>query len=236
MVAGQVPDRYLVVSQTLNLRNGPGTEYEVIQVLAKGDLVTVIEKNQNGWWLVDFQRSEGYVFNEFLKIDPYNGWETKTYKSGSTPECENVIPKYDFTLDNYLRVNVGSNTDVVIKLMKYNSSECIRIVYIRSGDVFEIKNIPEGRYYLKIAYGKDYRQKIADDQCIVKFMQNPIYEKGTDIMDYTKIKKPDEKIGNDIYESWDVPSFELSLDIITTNSLEEDTFNSNNISETEFNK
>jgi len=235
--SAQTNEQYLVNSKTLNMRSGPGKEYEIVTTLSMGDAVTLIEKNENSWWSVDFDGTQGYVFSSLLKIDPYSGWEKKNYQSGVTPECENVTPKYDYELDNYLRINVGSGTDVVVKLMKkgYYEDECIRIVYVRSGDTYEIKNIPEGRYYLKIAYGKDYRKKIVDNICYVKFMKNAQYEKGSEILDFNKIKQPNERIGNNIYENWSVPSFELSLDVIVTKGTKS-TFKSNDISEAEFNK
>jgi uncharacterized protein YraI len=188
----QTNDQYLVNSKTLNMRSGPGKEYEVIRTLSMGDAVTLIQKYENGWWEVAFDETQGYVYSSYLKIDPYSGWEKKYYQSGVTPDCENVTPKYDYEIDNYLRISVGSGTDVVVKLMKKGSylDECIRIVYVRSGDTYEIKNIPQGRYYLKIAYGKDFRKKIIDNVCYVKFMKNAQYEKGIEILDFNLIKKP----------------------------------------------
>ncbi len=237
LASAQTNEQYLVNSQTLNMRSGPGKEYTIITTLSMGDAVTIIEKNDDGWWHVEYYGTQGYVFSSLLKIDPYSDWEKKNYQTGVTPECENVTPKYDYELDNYLRINVGSGTDVVVKLMKigYYEDECIRIVYVRSGDTYEIKNIPEGRYYLKIAYGKDYREKIVDNICYVKFMKNAQYEKGSEILDFNKIKQPNERIGNSIYENWSVPSFELSLDVIVTKGTKS-TFKSNDISEAEFNK
>ena len=233
---GQTNEQYLVNSKTLNMRIGAGKEFVVIETLSIGDVVTLIEKDNNGWWLVDFDGKEGYVFSSFLKKDPYSGWEKKNYQSGVTPDCENVTPQHDYKLDNYLRIKVGSGTDVVVKLMKIGNyeDECIRIVYVRSNGNFEIENIPEGRYYLKMAYGRDFRQKIIDNQCTVKFMENPSYKKGDDILDFNKIKKPNQIIGNDVYENWSVPSFELFLDVIVTKGGK--TFKSDNISEAEFNK
>jgi hypothetical protein len=237
IASAQTNEQYLVNSKTLNMRSGAGIEYEVITTLSMGDAVTLIQKYENGWCVVDFEGTQGYVFSSLLKIDPYSGWEKKNYQSGITPDCENVTPKYDYDLDNYLRINVGSGTDVVVKLMKkgYYEDECIRIVYVRSSETYEIKNIPEGRYYLKIAYGKDYRKKILNNICYIKFMENAQYEKGSEILDFNKIKKPNERIGNNIYENWSVPSFELSLDVIVTNATKS-TFKSNDISEAEFNK
>jgi hypothetical protein len=238
IVLAQTNEQYLVNSSTLNMRNGPGKEFEIIQTLSMGDAVNLIQKKENGWWEVEFKGTIGFVFSSLLKIDPYSGWEKKNYQSGVTPDCENVTPKYDYEIDNYLRIKVGSGTDVVVKLMKkniYSEDECIRIVYVRSRDIYEIKNIPEGQYYLKIAYGTDYRKKIIDNICYVKFINNAQYEKGIEILDFNLIKKPNQIIGNREYESWDVPSFELSLDVIVTNKMFE-TFKANDISEAEFNK
>lgn len=235
-LSGQIDDKYVVISQTLNIRNGEGTRYEVIGKLSKDDKVTVLEKGKSGWWLINFEGFNGYVYSKYLVIDPYSGWEETNYRSGNASACKNITPRYDYDIDNYLRVNVGSGTDVVIKLMKIGSykDECIRIVYVRSKDTYEIKNIPEGRYYLKIAYGKDYRKKVVDNQCYVKFMKNAMYEKSTEILDYKLIKRPNTKVGNKIYENWDAPSFELSLDVKEAIGIKQD-FKSTDISEEEFN-
>lgn len=228
---------YIVSSNTLNIRKGAGTNHVILSVLSKGDQVTLLEKSNNDWWLIGFEGTVGYVFSKYITKDPYSDWEKKNYRSGVTPDCENIFPKYDFDLNNYLRIIVGSGTDVVVKLMKssYSGDECIRVVYVRSGDTYEIKNIPEGRYYLKIAYGKDYRQKIIDNQCHVRFVQFAEYEKGTDILDYHKQRQPNQIIGNQVYENWSIPSYELYLDILQSNTRGSN-FNSRNISEAEFNR
>lgn len=237
IVSAQTKEQYIVSSQILNMRNGEGTQYEVIAKLSQGDAVTLINKLENGWWYINFQGIEGYVFSKHLKIDPYSGWEKKNYQSGVTPDCENITPRYDYELDNYLRINVGSGTDVVVKLMKigYYRDECIRIVYVRSKDTYEIKNIPEGKYYVKIAYGTDYRQKIVDNHCYVKFMKDSQYEKSIEILDFNLVKQPNKIIGNQVSENWSVPSFELSLDVVVKKGIRPN-FKANNISEEKFNE
>lgn len=228
IASAQTNEQYLVNSKTLNMRSGAGKENEVIATLSIGDAVTVIDKYQNGWWLVDYDGTQGYVFAQLLKKDPNSGWNKKDYKSGETPECENFDPQYDYKLDNYLKVNVGSNTDVVIKLMKkqYGGDICIRIVFIRSNETYYLKNIPEGNYYLKIAYGSDWRQKIVDQQCYGKFMKSTQYEIGEERLDFNVIHK---------YDRDQVPSYELSLDVVVTQRTKP-VFKSNDISEAEFNK
>jgi hypothetical protein len=236
-VFSQIGEQYFINTQTLNLRHGPGQEYTILKTLSYGETVILIEKEENGWWFVSSNdNSKGYIFSTYLSQNKNAGWEQKNYQSGETPECENVSPKYDYSLNNYLKVNIGSSTDVVIKVMNVNYQEnvCIRIIYVRGGDSFFIKNIPEGKYYLKIAYGKDFREKIIDNMCYVKFMKNAIYEKGTDILDFYKIAKPDEVNGNSVYKNWEVPSYELSLDVIATSDYND--FNAKTINESEFNR
>jgi uncharacterized protein YraI len=234
----QANQQYRVTSNTLNVRSGPGKDFNPIGALSKDDIVTIVTIENPRWWKVEFNGIQGWVASEFLKLDDEIGWNKTNYYSGQTPNCENITPKYDYSINNYLTVNVGKNTDVVVKLMKRGTyqDECIRIVYVRSGEIYSMKNIPEGFYYLKIAYGKDWRQKIIDNQCVGKFNKASIYEKGTEILDFNKKKEPNEYIGNQVYENWSVPSFELELDVYTTSKYNIDEFKSSNISEADFNK
>ncbi|MCB0784562.1 MAG: SH3 domain-containing protein [Flavobacteriales bacterium] len=252
-VVGEV---YEAVAE-LNLREGPGTQFKVIGMLVKGTKVELV-RAQGDWWIVkspgaigddgedsypgfipppdaiavysnsSHSQFQGFVSAKYLRANDLAGWEPKSYHTGATPDCENVTPRYDWALDNFLRVVVGNNTDVVVKLMKIGaySDECIRIVYVRAGDTYEMKHIPEGRYYLKIAYGRDYRQRVVNGQCKVRFVRDAIYEKGTDILDFNKQYVPG---------GWQEPSFELSLNVIKT-LYDSNAFDAGTISEEEFNK
>lgn len=222
-----IGETYVVGSAALNMRSGPSTQHSVIGKLAPGNTVELL-RTEGTWWLVDGRGIQGYVSAKYLRGNDLAGWVPKEYRTGSTPECENVTPRYAYSMDNFLRIKVGSNTDVVVKMMKMGSydDECIRIVYVRAGDTYEIKNVPEGQYYLKIAYGKDYRQRVENGLCKVRFVKNALYEKGTDILDYNKRHHPG---------GWQEPSYELSLNVITTR-FETSNFKSGTISEDEFNR
>jgi len=152
------------------------------------------------------------------------GWEEKSIQNGQLPSCYNFKPKRG-SVSNYLEVSVGGGTDVSIKVMDINSEKCIRYVFINSGSTYNIRNIPEGRYYLKIAYGKHWVSKSENGKCIGKFTSNQLYEKGQDVLDYY-LQYTDG--------GYSVPSFKLQLDVISTGTS--NSFNSQNISETEFNE
>ena len=78
---------------------------------------------------------------------------------------------------------------------------------------------------MKIAYGTNWLSKITNGQCIGKFIKNPQYEKGEDILNFNLQYRDD---------GYSIPSFRLELDVIETGIS--NSFNSFNISEDEFNK
>ncbi len=155
--------------------------------------------------------------------DKYEGWEEQNYKTGNKPDCFNFNPKYS-NLDNKLEV-VNGATDVVIKLINTANNKCIRYVYIKSSDSYSIKNIPEGKYVVKIAYGSDWRQKIENRKCVGKFMWNASYEEGKEILDFNRVR---EKGG------YKLPYYSLRLNVRTSSFS--DQFRTNGISEESFNE
>ena len=50
----------------LNLRAGPGTEFDIIARLMENDTVVVLGRENPEWYVVNFQGSVGYVSTEFL--------------------------------------------------------------------------------------------------------------------------------------------------------------------------
>ncbi|SEL96902.1 hypothetical protein SAMN04487910_3753 [Aquimarina amphilecti] len=161
----------------------------------------------------------------------YSSWEKKTYKSGATPKSFNFKGKFEYKLDNYLKVEVGKNTEVVVKLVKMgktaNDDETIRIVYINSNQTQFIRNIPEGEYYCVIAYGKEWKESPSKNgKKQGTFTKNALYEKGQDILDFNTIKT-DEGIN--------VPSYSLSLDLQANGTLYNDVEDQDNIDSGAFN-
>lgn len=167
--------------------------------------------------------------------EDYSTWAKINLVNGSSPDCYNFKTKYDMSIENELKVYVSANTDAVIKLFNINSRECIRYVYIRSGTTYNIKNILQGKYYTKIAYGSDWREKIVDGRCIGKFIHNALYKKGENILDFKKIYVGVIKKGNRRYTNYQIPSFSLSLDVVA-GDFDPDKYNTNEISEDDFNQ
>lgn len=206
------------------------TDYSPSSSQENGDLnnefILDTTATQNGTTV--YPESKQLSSEEMLEQEKKNlikeGWTETEIENGQLPKCYNFIPKRG-KINNKLEVSVGGGTDVAIKVMNVETERCVRYVFINSRTTYEITNIPEGIYYLKIAYGKDWYSKIENGQCVGKFLRNALYEKGSEIMDFNVQRT---------YEGYSIPSFQLQLDVISSNS--QNTFNSQNISENEFNQ
>lgn len=172
----------------------------------------------------DFQNEALLRIRDSLRNIGYN---EEKLSSGPFPNCYNFTPKYS-EINNYLKISVGNNTDVAVKIMDSDTDECIRFVYVNSGTSYKAKNIPEGIYHLKIAYGTDWFSRIRAGQCEGKFTKYALYKIGENQMDYNIT----EEVSKDGIRT-STPYFEISLDIeisdtsaaLQTNTISEEEFN-----------
>jgi hypothetical protein len=179
-----------------------------------------------------------------------NGWMELVLPSSDMDACyEYSNEKVD--LDNRLDIKVGDGTDISVRLIEIETNKCIRYVYVRKNDTYRIPNIPEGKYILKIASGFGWFGKYMDGKCYGKFLVNPMYEKGSDTLDFNvftdynittdTIFSKDTVFNNDetysipysVSSNQKIPSFEFSFNVINNNL--EKSFHSESISEQEFN-
>jgi hypothetical protein len=191
------------------------------QIPENGDLTSTFSEQQTSQTPLTPDQLLEQEKNRLVK----EGWQENNLQNGLMPSCYNFSPKYDQSTDNYLKINVGSGTDMVAKLMNANTGICVRYVFINRLSSYSIRNIPEGVYYLKLAYGKEWLSKVENSQCVGRFLSNPMYEKGSDLLDFNLIKNAD---------GYSIPSYEISLDVVS--STMNNSFSTSNISEAEFNK
>jgi hypothetical protein len=163
----------------------------------------------------------------------YSDWSTTNYSTGNSPSCYNFKPRFDRSINNRLAISVGSNTDAVVKLIDVETDRCIRYSYIRGDDTYTMRHIPQGKYYVKIAYGKDWRQKIVDDRCKGKFVINPLYKKGSEILDFNKIYEGVQTVDGEHYRNYSIPSYSLKLEVVDVDTSSH--FQTKAISEDDFN-
>ncbi|MEZ4861503.1 MAG: SH3 domain-containing protein [Caldilineaceae bacterium] len=60
----------LVVSQPMNVRGGPGTNYQVIGAAQPGDRFVIKGKDQTGgWWQADYNGRDGWFFGQLVNAE-----------------------------------------------------------------------------------------------------------------------------------------------------------------------
>lgn len=222
---GQNQDIYQINVKSLVVHSKANSESKIVGKLNKGDAFVILSVKDD-WHEIKFGEKKGYILGPSL--DQSEFWTKRaTSKSEKTKVvCEDFTSQFDQKMNNYLQINAGTGRDLVVKLMKQSPTEdvCIRSIYIDANSEIKIKNIPEGNYYVKAAYGNNWKLNNINGICYGKFETDAIYEKGADIFDFNIIKTE---------KGHQVPSYQLTLEIITSNP--DGKVVENQISEEEFN-
>ena len=56
------------VDSTVNVRSGPGTNYDILGTLKKKDVVSIYSLEEN-WYCIDFNGTKGYVHKQYVAFD-----------------------------------------------------------------------------------------------------------------------------------------------------------------------
>lgn len=115
------------------------------------------------------------------------GWLLKSNSSmdGELPSSYGIKPKYGLQ-DNYFDINMGEGGNIVVKIIDLSNDRCIRYCYVSENASITINQIPQGQYYLMIAYGYDWMEKEENGFTHGKFTRNCYYEKSVDVFDFGK--------------------------------------------------
>ncbi len=150
-----------------------------------------------------------------------SGWYIpKTLPSGELSQEYGIKGKYG-QQDNYFDIEIGKGCDVAIKIVDALTNNCIRYVFVPENSSVNIQMIPQGKYYLKLAYGKDWMEYDNDDGSLsAKFTRNVIYNRSIDVFDFGK------------KNSSNVINYLLQINIIDIEP--QNNFNTVEISESEF--
>jgi hypothetical protein len=149
--------------------------------------------------------------------------------NGNIPGCSKVKSKYDMSLNNRLVISVGNNADAAVKLIDNITNRCIRYVFINKNTTYSIRNIPEGRYFVKIAYGDSWGILKGKPKCMGQFSENILFKRGIGILDFNRTKT---------YDGYEIPSYSLKLNVVYSNQYSSDpgdqSFNSITTSSSDF--
>lgn len=150
------------------------------------------------------------------------GWYIpQTNLSGELPSEYGVKPKYG-QHDNYFDIEIGNGYDVAIKIVEATTDKCIRYVLVPENSSVNIQMIPQGLYYLKLAYGKDWMEQHTDSIVLGKFTKSVFYERSTNIYDFGK------------KNSQSIVNYRLEINVVDGEA--ENNFYTEQISEEEFGK
>lgn len=58
-----------VTSDSLNIRSGPGTEYDVVGKAAKGTVLVVTGQADNGWYRIELEGKNGYASGKYITFE-----------------------------------------------------------------------------------------------------------------------------------------------------------------------
>lgn len=117
---------------------------------------------------------------ENLKLQ---GWDFYNPDGGQFEESMGVKPIYGLQ-DNYFDIAVGQGFSVAIKIVSLEEHKCIRYVFVPEGQTVTVNEIPQGKYYLKLAYGNDWMIKNEGNHTLGRFSKNAFYAKSTNIFDF----------------------------------------------------
>ena len=149
------------------------------------------------------------------------GWVFDSPQGGDLGDEYGVKPIYGVH-DNYFDITIGEGCSVAIKIMDVTSGKCIRYVYVPENVTVTVTEIPQGQYFLKLAYGKDWMIHNTDSVTFGKFTRRSFYEKSTNSYNFG------EK------NTGDFVNYSLKINVIDDTS--ENNFTTVSISEKEFEK
>lgn len=147
-----------------------------------------------------------------------NGWTLDTPDEDMSADY-GIKPVYGIQ-DNYFDITIGIGCNVAVKIMDCRTDKCIRYIYVAENSTTTVQEIPQGTYYLKLAYGYDWMSLGENGVKTGKFTRNVSYERSQDIFDFG--------MKNSIEEH------NFSLEINVVDSKLENNFHTTPINEEEF--
>lgn len=153
--------RYVKVSSRLNVRSGPGTNYDKIASLQNGELVTVYETSanwsrigENRWVCSDYLSTTAYIPQTVQKVNCTG--QTKKIKACTLYSNSNLSGKR-YTYKANTTVTILSNINSYIDKVKVNATG--RIAYINTNNYLNSSNASSNSTKVKKTVGQYKRLK-----------------------------------------------------------------------------
>lgn len=113
------------------------------------------------------------------------GWSQDRPDGGDLDAHYGIEPIYGVQ-DNYFDICIGKGCCVAVKIVNAETKQPIRYVYIPEGETVTVSQIPQGLYFLKLAYGNDWMELDEDSIKCGRFTRDVSYEKSASTYDFGK--------------------------------------------------
>lgn len=205
--ATPTPDA-IVIGNTINVREGPGTNYLQQGKFNKNEELDIVGQFENCAWLKVSRRNQtltGWVSGDARYIQLQTNCEN--IPLGTFRPLTGIIkPNQRSGGYGELTVDNGTSRDGVV-ILTFNDT-AVMAVYIRSSDSFTMQGIRDGTYYLYFSTGAEWNGK--------EFTDAPSRQKFEDAFQFTT--------GTTTYTTWS----------ITLHGVAGGTASAENVSESEF--
>ena len=148
------------------------------------------------------------------------GWTADPVENGDLSEKFGYNPKYGLQ-DNYFDITMGEGSCVAVKIIDIETDRCIRFVFVNENSTTTVSQIPQGKFYLKLASGRAWMQLETDSTIAGKFTTQAFYEKSRNVFDFGQ-KNSSREV-----------NYELKINVRDASA--ENNFSTVPISESEFN-
>lgn len=166
----------IIVAATVNVYEGPGTEYPVVGQLNKAEELSVLGQFKNCSWLKVINQNEvtGWISGEHRYVELH-------------PSCSDVLVGTFHPLTGIVKPNTreggygelsvsnGTPSDGIVILTL--DDQPVTAVYIRSGESYTMKGIRDGIYYLYFSTGSEWDGE--------RFTLYPSYKRFEDAFEFT---------------------------------------------------
>jgi hypothetical protein len=176
-----------VKSETLNVRAGPGVNYDVVGKTRQGDKVAVIgQASDCAWLMVSVPAGkEGWVSGggSYVTLNaPCASIPAAAIPPPPTPRPRRlatgaIISDSGRSSLGELTIENGLDSDAVVLLTTLAYAPVVSF-YVRGGDSFTVRGINEGRYALYFTSGEDW------DGAQRRFTRDASYERFEDLLTF----------------------------------------------------
>jgi hypothetical protein len=195
------------VNRNANLRAGPSTTFAIVGGAPIGQVVQIVENNQDGTW---YKLDNGQWIAAFLvTLVPENG---DSVSEGFPRPLTGEIMADSRTQrgQGQLTVHNGTKDDGVLALVPPNSDTPVVAFYIRAGERFTLLGIPNGNYATLFTTGSGWNASKG------RFGQNAFYQRFEEALDYSATPPR--------YDVWTVTLHPVEGGTATVNPMAEENF------------